>query len=117
MRDRNFDYFSGKKRIRKSRIGIFRTEVNPFTAKLERFIANKHSREQSAFTENLKTVANADDSSTVFCKTDDIFHDRRKSRDCTGAQIISVRKSAGKNDEINSFANTFFFMPDEFRIR
>src|SRR5437588_399047 len=84
---------------------IYRTEVNPFTAKLERFIANKHSREQSAFTENLKTVANADHRPAIFCKTDYILHDRRKSRDCTGAQIISVRKSAGKNDEVNAFAN------------
>src|SRR5260221_689465 len=75
-------------------------------------ISHQGSRQQAGLAQDLKAVANAEDKFTVSGKLLYRLHDRRKSRQCSGPQVIAVRKSARHDHGVKS-AQVGFLVPDK----
>ena len=68
---------------------------------LQAGVAEERPGKQSAFTENLESVADAHHESAVRGEFLHCLHHRRESRDRAAAQIIAIREAAGKDDRID----------------
>ncbi len=85
-----------------SRIGGFHAEVLVFADEVEAFVANERAGEKSAFTENLKTIADADDGAAGCGETFHRLHDRGEAGDGSAAEVVTIRKAAGNDDGVES---------------
>ena len=90
------------RRASESRIGGFHAEVLVFADEVEAFVANEGAREESAFAEDLKTIADADDSPAGCGETFHRLHDRGETGDGSAAEVVTIRKAAGNDDGIES---------------
>src|SRR5262249_18668772 len=74
-------------------------------------IAQQGPGQEVAFRENLKAVADPDDLPAVVRELHHLFHDRRETSNGPAAEIIAVRKTAGKNDAVK-LGKLGFFVPN-----
>ena len=86
--------------------------MNVFTNEVQIAIADQSAGKEPGFTENLKTVADSEHKPAAFGKLLDRIHHRRKTRERAGAQIVAVRKTAGKDHRVVS-RKICFTVPDE----
>jgi hypothetical protein len=63
-------------------------------------IANQSARQEAGFAKDLKAVADAQYKSAALGKLLQRIHYRGKARQCSGAQIVAIRKSAWDDDGI-----------------
>src|ERR1700752_1609257 len=75
-------------------------------------IANQRARQQSGFTKNLKTVADSEYEASAFGKLLHRIHHRRKPRERSGSQVVTVRKPT-RNDHRVVRAQVGLPMPDK----
>ena len=83
--------------VGKGTVRRFDAHVNVFADEVQVAVADQRTRQQSGFAENLKTVADAEHKAAAVGKLLDRVHHRRKARERAGAQIVAVRKTAGKD--------------------
>src|SRR5690348_8652174 len=76
-------------------------------------IAHQRAGKQAGLAENLKAVADAEDDTAGICELLDRFHHGREARDSASAEIISIGKTAGK-DECVGIGEILRLVPDEF---
>src|SRR5208282_5076360 len=69
--------------------------------------------QQPSLQQDLKAVADAKHRAASFGKFRYGLHYRRKTRDGAGAQIVAVRKAAGKDQRVKA-RQIFALVPDEF---
>src|ERR1700722_4123836 len=100
MGDRNFKNLSRRSSLREWRGGILYANVNVAANISQPDIAHDRARKQTRFQKNLKAVTNPKNQAATLCKTLHRLHHRRKSRECAGAKIIPVRKTARQNDRV-----------------
>jgi hypothetical protein len=90
------------RRSSESRIGGFHAEVLVFADEVEAFVAHERAGEESAFAEDLKTIADADDSPAGCGETFHRLHDRGEAGDGSAAEVVTIRKAAGNDDGVES---------------
>ena len=73
----------------------------------------KRAGEEVRFGQNLKAVADSDDGTPFGGVFGDGFHDGRKTRDRSRAQVVAVAEAAGNDDDFRA-AEVALFVPDEF---
>jgi hypothetical protein len=61
---------------------------------MEPFVSDKSTGKQTRLTENLKAVTDSKDEATARGKLFEGFHDRRKTCEGAGAEIVPIRESA-----------------------
>src|SRR6476659_8368495 len=82
------------------RVGFFDANMHVPADKAQTGIAHHSAREQTCLAQNLETVAYAENHAATLGEFFDRLHDRRKTGNGTGAQIVAVGKSAGQNDGV-----------------
>jgi hypothetical protein len=87
--------------------------VNLATKIPKALIAHHRAGQKPGFEENLKTVADAQNQPAGMRKPIDCFHYGGKTRDRSGAKIITVGKAARQNNGVDA-GNFFGLMPDKF---
>src|SRR5690242_2073516 len=75
-------------------------------------ITNQGAWQQPGFAEDLKAVANPEHESPAFSKLFERVHHRRKASERSGAKVVAVRKTTGKNHGIVA-GKIGFAVPDE----
>jgi hypothetical protein len=103
-------YISGGELVGKWTIGGFNPKVNLPADVFESGVAHQGAGQQAGFSQNLKPVANAEHQPAAGRKALNCLHYRRKTRNCPGAQVVAVGKSAGYQNRIHS-GKIFRVMP------
>ena len=98
--DRDSEGTSGVIARRKDRIGTLRADMNVAADVAQRHVTHEHARQQAAFGEDLKAVADAEHSHARLRPLDDRAHHRRMRGHGAGAQVVAVGKASGKDDEV-----------------
>jgi hypothetical protein len=88
--------------IRDQGIGAFDLQMNIFGNKLLLLVPGKCSGQQPGFAEDLETIANTPDLTSIIGKSYNRLHDRRKLGDGAGPQVIPIGKATRQY-------NTIFF--------
>ena len=102
VRDGNVEDLAFARRASESRIGGFHAEVLVFADEVKAFVANERAGEESALAEDLKTIADADDSAAGCGETFHRLHDRGEAGDGSAAEVVTIRKAAGNDDSVES---------------
>ena len=87
--------------LRQNRMGLLHAHMYIGTDKSALGIVQQGTRQQTGLDQHLKAVANADlwsAGSRVFCHG---LHDRGKTGNGPGTQVISIGKTAGEDQHIN----------------
>jgi len=111
--DGNFQNLARLCGARERGMGVFDSNVNVAADEAEAGVAHHGSGKKAGFEENLEAVADAEDKAAGFSEFCDGVHDRRKACNGAGAEVVSVRKAAGKQDGV-TIVEIFRLMPDEF---
>src|SRR6266487_40565 len=93
----------------------FDSQENVEAAELQARIFHQCSRQESCFTQNLKSVADSKNVTAVFCKLLYGAHNRRVASHSSCTKIIAEGKTAGENHQI-AIAHFFFFVPDQIDV-
>ena len=115
MADGNPEHLAFFAGIGKWRFSILYAQIDKFADVLQSSIAHERAGKKSCFTQNLKTIADADDQTTRGSKLTDLIHDGRKLSDCSRAQVVAVSKAAGHNNGITVF-QVMRIMPEHRRL-
>ena len=83
-----------------------------FADEVQIAIANQRARQKPGFAKDLKAVADSEHKPAAFGKLLDRVHHGRKARERAGAQVVAVRKAAGKDHRVVS-RKICFAVPDE----
>jgi hypothetical protein len=83
-----------------------------FADEVKAFVANEGAGEQSALTEDLKAVADAEDGATRCGETFYRLHDRREAGYGSAAEVVTVGKAPGNDDGIEA-GERGVLVPDE----
>src|SRR4029077_16774753 len=75
-------------------------EVGPFAAVLERYIANQCPGQEPGLAKNLEAVADAPHEPAAIRELTDLLHDRGKPCDRSGAEVVTVCKTARQDDTV-----------------
>src|SRR5262249_42161670 len=76
-------------------------------------VAHHRAGQKAGFTQNLESIADAQDHAAGLGEFRHRIHDRREARDRAGSQVIAVRKSSGQNNGI-AVREVLRLMPNEF---
>src|SRR5205814_1163663 len=77
-------------------------QIFEFAKILQADIAQERARQQAGFRENLKTVADSKNHAAFFRKIGNRVHHRRELRERAGSQVVTICKSAGQDDRVES---------------
>ena len=66
-------------------------------------VAHERAGQKTCFTQDLKTIADANDQAAGRGKLTHLVHDGRKLGDGAGAQVIAIGKAAGHDDGVTIF--------------
>jgi hypothetical protein len=115
VRDRGLQNLTALRCAGERRVGGFNANVNGQAAETQAGVANHGARKKSGFEKDLKSVADSEDDPASACEFFYAAHDGRKTRDGSGAEIVTVRKSTGKNYGVGA-GEISGLMPDEFGL-
>ena len=113
VRNGNAQHLAGAGGRSKGRRGGLNADVHVAADKAQAGIAHQRAGKQSRFAEDLEAIADAQDQAAGTGKSIEGPHDRRKTGDGAGAEIIAIRKAAGQDDRIEA-GEIFGLVPDEF---
>src|SRR5918993_2109 len=99
----------------KRRIGLFDPQPSLLADELQPCIAHQRAGKQSRFTENLKTVANAQDHAAVSSEFLNAPHNRRETRHCAAAEIIAIGKAARQYQTVE-MSQKLIFVPEKLHL-
>src|SRR5438876_383303 len=85
---------------RKSRVTLLHAQVDPLTSKLAGRVPEECPGEQSSLLQDLKAVADSQHQSAPIRKVADRLYHRCEARDRAAAQIVTVGKPAGQDDQL-----------------
>src|SRR5690606_35641538 len=80
--------------------------------KLDILVAHQRARQQADFGENLESVTDAKDFYAFLRRLDNLTNDVGARSHCAGTQIVAIRKTAGKRDNIQSIRQSAIAVPD-----
>ena len=115
VRNRNPQQRTLIQTMRERRAGRFYAQIHVVADKSQGRVAHQRTRKQPRLTKNLEPVADPHHQAAVRSKLDDIPHYGRKTRNCTGSEVIAVGKPSGYNDYVR-IADTLFLVPDKSRL-
>jgi hypothetical protein len=90
MRDRNFKRFAGRNFRSDQRVIRFCFNVYIAADEFAFVIVQQGARNQSGFTKDLESIAYTEDLTSLVRKRNYLFHDRGKTRNSAGAQVIAI---------------------------
>src|SRR5689334_18322956 len=112
VRDRNTKHGAARQLVSKRTVNSFYTNINVFADEVQIAIANQSARQQPGFAENLKSIADTEHEATAVRKLLHRIHHGREACEGAGAQVVAVRKAAGKYYRVVS-RKIGFAVPDE----
>ena len=101
--------------MRKGRVGRRNLQGDRLTDKLQARIAHQSAWQQSGFGEYLKTIADAQYQPALLRKFLDRTHHRRELGNRPATQIVSIGKSAGKDNQIRTLKR-YGIVPQKHRV-
>src|SRR3984885_10329785 len=113
VRNRNLQHLAQRRSARKRRIRRLHPYMHMAAQITQPLVAHHRARQQSRLQQNLKSVANPQHQPAAARKPLHRLHHRRKSRDRTRPQIISVCESARQNHHLAT-GQILRLVPDKF---
>src|ERR1039457_355244 len=102
MADGNLEYLTLGQLLRVGCVRALHANVHRLANVLQASVAQQRAGEQSGFTQNLKSVADAQHQSASSGELAYRLHDRGKLGDGAGAEVVPVGKSTGHDDGVAS---------------
>src|SRR5207237_365860 len=116
MRNRNPQHLPGTAIQRKRRVALLNPQMDPLTPKLAGRVAEQRPGEHAGFLKDLKAVADAQHQSAPIRKVGDRVHHGREARDRAAAQVVTVGKAAGKDDQLQIVERTLAMVDVAHRL-
>src|SRR6478672_1666117 len=111
MGDGDLEHLPWTTSARKRGRRVFHAYMHILTDKVERTVSQHRAGKQAGFEQNLKSITDAHDQSTVLGELFHGIHHRRKAGDGPGPQIISIGEASG-DDYCVAPRDTRLFVPN-----
>src|SRR6185312_9300752 len=109
----NVPFFAG---VCKRRVGILHAYMDGLANVFQSCVPQQRAGQQSCFAKNLKSVTDSKHESATVRKLAHRFHHRRKSRNRSRSQVITIREAAGDNDRVAVLQIVRFMPQKSYRL-
>ncbi len=113
MRDGDFEDLALLRSVSERRIRLLDADVDVAADEAQAGVAHHGAGKEPGFTQNLKTVADAQDRAATAREFFHRLHHGRKARNRAGAQVIAKGEAAREDDSV-AIRKVFRLVPDEF---